>query len=230
MTLVAAPSEAPPGGLSRREALLRETFLEEVERIPGGDRLRRCIQCGTCSGSCPVSYAMDVQPRQLVGLFRAGDLDSIMRSRAIWICASCYSCTVRCPVGIKVTDLIYALKRMALSDEVRSNGRAVAPLSRAFVKIVRRTGRNHELELMARYMLRRAPFRVFSMIPLGWRLWRTGRLAWRPQRIEDVDGLQRIINRAEEMELLYPKDVRRPVEHMGYGGLTERPVAQGGES
>jgi heterodisulfide reductase subunit C len=107
----AAPARAVgrPGELSATEGELRAAFLAEVERIPGGDRLRRCIQCGTCSGSCPVSYAMDVQPRQLVAFFRAGDLESILRSRTIWICASCYACTVRCPAGIKVTELIYGL-------------------------------------------------------------------------------------------------------------------------
>lgn len=227
---IAPPVEIPPGAMSGREVELRAAFLEEVDRIPGGDRLRRCIQCGTCSGSCPVSYAMDLQPRQLVGLFRAGDLASIMRSRSIWICASCYSCTVRCPAGIKVTDLIYALKRMASSNGDLVSQASTAPLARAFVKIVHRTGRNHELELVARYLLRRDPRRLFSMLPLGWRLWRRGRVAFWPKKIKGVEGLQKIIAKAEAMDVLYPKDIRKPVEHLGYGGLTERRVTdQGGQ-
>ncbi|MGZ5383247.1 MAG: 4Fe-4S dicluster domain-containing protein [Acidimicrobiia bacterium] len=223
MSFASTTATTPPlGALSHREAALRKVFLEEVDRIPGGDRIRRCIQCGTCSGSCPVSHAMDIQPRELVGLFRAGDLDSIMRSRTIWICASCYSCTVRCPSGIKVTDLIYALKRMAIADGVGGPGKAISPLAKNFVKIVKRTGRNHELELMARYLLRRAPLRIFSMMPMGWKLLRTGRLALWPKKIKGIEGLQKIIAKAETMDHFYPKQLSEHMGDIGYGVVTER--------
>ena len=227
----AMATATPLGALSDRESALREVFLEEVDRIPGGDRIRRCIQCGTCSGSCPVSYAMDIQPRELVGLFRAGDLDSIMRSRTIWICASCYSCTVRCPAGIKVTDLIYALKRMAIADGVGGPGKAISPLAKNFVKIVKRTGRNHELELMARYLLGRAPLRLFSMMPLGWKLLRTGRLAIWPKKIKGIDEFQKIIAKAETMDHFYPKELTEHMGDIGYGVVTERELvaARGGK-
>ena len=127
---------------------------------------------------------MDIQPRQLVGYFRAGDLESILNSRTIWICASCYACTVRCPAGIKVTDLIYGLKRMALESRTRSrasilgkkaelehvhfpHGMPIHALSEQFVQIVNRDGRNHELELMTRYLWRRAPHRRRPWPPGG---------------------------------------------------------------
>ncbi|MCP3993547.1 MAG: hypothetical protein GY722_00575, partial [bacterium] len=61
-----------PGVLSKTEHELRTAFLEEIERIPGGGRLNQCIQCGTCTASCPVSHAMDITPRQVIGMFRAG--------------------------------------------------------------------------------------------------------------------------------------------------------------
>ena len=60
-----------PGLMTRTEAELRQVFLEQVKAVPAGERIRRCIQCGTCTGSCPVSYAMDISPRQLIALFRA---------------------------------------------------------------------------------------------------------------------------------------------------------------
>lgn len=224
-----SPQTQPrPGALGARERELRKAFLSEVERIPGGDRLRRCIQCGTCSGSCPVSYAMDVQPRQLVGYFRAGDLDSIMSSRTIWLCASCYACTVRCPSGIKVTDLIYGLKRMAMDGRVSTSGLPVAALSGTFVKIVKRLGRNYELELILRYLIRQQPLGLFSMMPLGWRMWRAGRLQWRASRIKGLDGLRRIIARAEAMEEKHPHEALKPTGEIGYGVVDERPTTAPG--
>ena len=109
-----------PGLMSRKEAELRQIFLEQVHLIPGGEKIKKCIQCGTCTGSCPVSYAMDISPRQLIALFRAGEMEAIMKSRTIWICASCYACTTRCPSGIKITDIIYALKRTAMGNKYSS--------------------------------------------------------------------------------------------------------------
>jgi len=229
VTASASLEVAPrPGELSARESELRAAFLTEIERIPGGDRLRRCIQCGTCSGSCPVSYAMDVQPRQLVALFRAGDLDSILRSRTIWICASCYACTVRCPAGIKITELIYGLKRMAMERRIRTRGLPTHALSRQFVRLVKRYGRNQELKLMLRYLLRVEPSRVLRTIPVGWRLLRAGRLPWRTHRIRGIEGLRRIIDRAEQMEAACPRETSEHLGHVGYGAVAERPAASGG--
>jgi heterodisulfide reductase subunit C len=112
------PEVQLPGTLSRREAVLRQTFLDQTKVIPGGEKIKACLQCATCTGSCPLSYAMDITPRQLIALFRAGDIEDILKSRTIWICASCYTCQARCPAGIKVTDIIYALKRTAMERKI----------------------------------------------------------------------------------------------------------------
>jgi heterodisulfide reductase subunit C len=210
--------------MSRRESELRAAFLAEVETIPGGDRLRRCLQCGTCSGSCPVSRDMDVQPRQLVAYFRAGDLDAVLGSRTLWLCASCYACTVRCPAGIKVTDLIYALKRMALDRRRPGRAHPIRALSEEFVRVVGRYGRNQETELLARYLLRVAPWRLPGLLPLGLRLLRRGRLPWRRHRVRDLAGLRRIIERARWMEEDYLHAATRFAGTVGYAALAERPA------
>jgi heterodisulfide reductase subunit C len=221
-----------PGELSAREKELRAAFLAEVTRIPGGDRLRRCIQCGSCSGSCPVSEVMDVQPRGIVAYFRAGDLEAILRSRTIWLCASCYACTVRCPAGIKVTDLIYALKRMALERRIQARSLPIYALSQEFVRVVGRHGRNHELELLVRYLLRKGPLRLLAMAPLGLRLIRAGRWQWFPKRVKDRKGLRRILARAGQMEDDFVRESAAPAGSVGYGVVADRAaaVASGGGS
>ena len=93
---------------------LHKIFLEDVYGIPGGEKIKQCQQCGTCSGSCPTAYLMDYGPREVIAAFRAGILDRVVKSNTIWLCTSCYSCTVRCPAGIKVTDIMYELKRLAI--------------------------------------------------------------------------------------------------------------------
>ena len=131
----------------RTEEDLRSAFWDQIHSFPEGDKIRNCLQCGTCTGSCPVSDAMDITPRETVALFRAGLLTEILHSRTIWICASCYSCTVRCPVGIRVTDSLYALKRIAMEKKIYPDKFPVYALSKAFIKNIYRYGRNYELGL-----------------------------------------------------------------------------------
>ena len=191
---------ASPGVFGKTEQELHAAFLAEVDRIPGGERLRRCIQCGTCTGSCPVSYAMDLTPREVVAYFRAGALDPILRSRTIWVCASCYQCTTRCPANIKITDLLYALKRVAYDRRVFPDRFPVYVMSETFVGQIKKYGRNHEAELLRRYFFKTGIGRMFKQMPVASKLWKKGRIRLSPARIKGIDGLRRIIARAEQFD------------------------------
>ena len=76
-----------------------------------------CIQCGTCSASCPTAYAMDYSPRQLWQMVRLGMEETVLNSRTFWLCTVCKSCQVRCPRGIRITDTMVALKEYAQERE-----------------------------------------------------------------------------------------------------------------
>jgi heterodisulfide reductase subunit C len=182
--------------MSRKERELREAFLEEVDLIPGGEKIKQCIQCGTCTGSCPVSYAMEITPRKVIALFRAGEIESILRSNTIWLCASCYGCTVRCPAGIKITDMMYALKRLAMSRNIYPRGSPVKALSSSFVRIVNKYGRSREVNLLLSYGFKTNPFKLLSSIPLGWRLRSKGRIPLGGTRIKGHSELSGVIKRA----------------------------------
>jgi heterodisulfide reductase subunit C len=191
---------AEPGVFGKTERELHEAFLAEVDRIPGGERLRRCVQCGTCTGSCPVSYAMDLTPREVVAYFRAGAIDAILRSRTIWVCASCYQCTTRCPANIKITDLLYALKRVAFDQRIFPQKFPVYVMSETFVDQIKKYGRNHEAELLRKYFLKTGIGRMFRQIPLACKLWGKGRIKLLPVKIKGLDGLRRMIARAEQFD------------------------------
>jgi len=187
--------------LHRREAELRAAYWDQVATFPDGYKVKNCIQCGSCTGSCPVAYAMDITPRQIVALFRAGYLEDILRSRAIWICASCYACTVRCPVGIRVTDNLYALKRVAEKMKIFPEKLPVHALSETFVGNVRRYGRNWELWLGLKYLLSTNPKKLLSPSTLRFALamFKRKRLAVRPTRIQRINEVRAIIDKAEKM-------------------------------
>jgi len=67
-------------------------------------KLSTCLQCGTCSSSCPTWFAMDVPPRKLWRMLSLGMKQEIAKLSTFWLCTACNSCTVRCPRGIKVAD------------------------------------------------------------------------------------------------------------------------------
>lgn len=180
------------------EAAMDLDFLEEVYQTPGGGKIKHCIQCGTCSGSCPVSWAMEETPRQLFALIRAGMRDRVLDSLTIWTCASCYQCTVRCPQKIKITDVMYALKRIAMREN-RTRSKASQALSKKFTGEVRARGRNHETSLMTKYMLAVNPGGMFKAAPIGMKLWTHGRLPLGAQRVKDIKNLRKIMAKAEEL-------------------------------
>ncbi|MGA9363441.1 MAG: 4Fe-4S dicluster domain-containing protein [Bacteroidota bacterium] len=185
--------------MSKKESELRSAFLEQVELIPGGHKIKQCIQCGTCTGSCPVSYAMDITPRRTIAMFRAGEIESILRSNTIWICASCYACTVRCPAGIKITDMMYAFKRIAMERNIYPRDLPVHALSSSFVSIVNKYGRNQEVNLLLRFGLKTNPAKLIAQAPLGWRLWSKGRVSLKTSKIKDRKQLSSIIRRVLSM-------------------------------
>jgi len=206
-----------PGTVARRESDLRSAFLREVLEIPDGEKIKRCIQCGTCSGSCPVSYAMDLQPRELIGFFRAGLIERVLRSKSIWICASCYQCATRCPSQIKVTDIIYALKRLAMDRKIYPEKFPVHVLSAKFVHYVNKYGRNFELGLMMQYYLKTDPMRLLRMAPMGLKLMKKGRVATRPQRIKALGDIRKIIAKADTFTMPRETYQREYIEGMiGY--------------
>jgi len=182
----------------RKEIDLRAAFWDQVGSFPDGDKIKSCIQCGTCTGTCPVSYAMDITPRQIIALFRGGQLETIMRSRAIWLCASCYSCTVRCPNGIKVTDTMYALKRLAMSNEIYPLKFPVHTLSKEFTRNIYKYGRNYELGLGLKYFLSTNIVKLFSNFQFGLTMIRSKRLGLIPKRLKRINEIQAIIKKANQ--------------------------------
>jgi heterodisulfide reductase subunit C len=185
----------------KKEAELRAAFWDQVATFPDGFKIRNCIQCGSCTGACPVAHVMDITPRQIVALFRAGFIEDILRSRSIWICASCYACTVRCPRGIRVTDNLYALKRLATARGIFPARFPAHALSKAFADNIHARGRNWELWLGIRYFLTTRPSVLLSanLRTFGLRMLRKGRLPLKPPRIKRMHEVRAIVAKAQSM-------------------------------
>lgn len=177
-------------------------FLEEVSaRTAGVSRLEMCIQCGTCGGSCPSAEDMDHTPRLLFAMIRAGMRDEALASNTPWICVSCYHCVVRCPQDVHIADVMYTLKGMAIQAKLYRDSTA-PDFSQTFVDMVETYGRSYEFGLATRHYLKHFPMRMPSMAPMGLGMLTKKRMGFTPKRIEGIDQLTTILDRAKTLEVV----------------------------
>jgi len=175
------------------------SFLDEViAATPSEARLRICIQCGTCGGSCPSGADMDHTPRQIFAMLRADMREAVLKSNTPWYCVSCYYCMVRCPQEIHITDIMYTLKRMSLAEGYKEQA-AASDFSKAFINWVENYGRAFELGLMSVHMLKHNLLGPFKLADMGLGMVTKGRMDFTPKRIRDLDGLKAILAKAKEI-------------------------------
>jgi heterodisulfide reductase subunit C2 len=140
------------------------------------DMLQACIQCGTCTASCPNEFAMDATPRRLWRLVLMDRRDAVFSSKTFTLCSSCYTCTLRCPRGLPLTDAMAALKRIAARQGLKQY-RTSTYFCQEFINSVRRHGRVREMAFMALYMARlKSPLLPLRLAPLGLKLIAKGKV------------------------------------------------------
>lgn len=182
------------------DQLKGRALIEWVEdRTPGDSRLEMCIQCGTCGGSCPSAQDMDHTPRQLFAMLRAELEEEVLDSNTPWLCVSCYLCTVRCPQEVKITDIMYTLKTLAVARG-RSYANTARDFSETFTGYVEKYGRSFEFGLATRHSLAHMPTSIPGVLELGMGLLTKGRIDMTPHKIEKIDQLRKIMARAKELE------------------------------
>jgi len=102
-------------------------FVDQVERL-SGQRLLACYQCGNCSAGCPMSDHMEILPHQIVRLAQLGLGETLCGSRAIWACVSCMTCNGRCPKGVRIAEVIEAVREVVLRSNRRDDRFEVSSL------------------------------------------------------------------------------------------------------
>ena len=161
--------------------------------------IQPCIQCGTCSGSCPNEFAMDLTPRRLWRMVLMGQENDIFESHTFTLCSSCYYCTLRCPRGLPLTEAMAALKQAAAGQGLRVH-RQSNLFYESFMQSVRRHGRVREMEFMTLYFMGVGnPLLPLRFAPLGLKLMAKGKVSLQvPSR--GSGKLNALFNKVKEME------------------------------
>ena len=92
-------------------------FKHRVASLPGADKLMVCFQCGMCSSDCPVARRVEVfRPRTIVRFAVLGLKSALFDDGIIWLCTNCYTCQEHCPQGVRPTEVIEALRALAVAE------------------------------------------------------------------------------------------------------------------
>jgi heterodisulfide reductase subunit C len=125
---------------------------QAVEEISGVD-ISVCFQCKKCSSGCPVAKLTRSRPSEIMRQLHLGAGNELLESDLVWMCASCETCSARCPMGIDVAAVIDALRRLALERGAAKQKGNVPLFNRAFLKTVETFGRSYEIGMIAAYKL-----------------------------------------------------------------------------
>ena len=92
-------------------------FKYDVAAQPGGEHIKVCYSCGTCTAGCPVTEAdARYSPRRIIRMVLLGQRQAVLSDPLIWYCETCYACSAYCPQNVKFGDVMRALREMSISE------------------------------------------------------------------------------------------------------------------
>jgi len=171
-------------------------FRRDVEERLG-QKVSGCYQCGKCTAGCPMTPDMDLTPNQVVHAVQLGLRERALGCKTIWVCASCETCSTRCPKEFDIARLMDVLRGMSLADGVaHEDARDIIRFHKAFLNSVRRHGRPNEAEMVAEYKLRSGHFfqDAVNAIKMAVR----GKIKPVPKSIAGARAVRRIFERTQQ--------------------------------
>ena len=169
----------------------KSSFLSEIVEA-SGETLQDCYQCQKCSAGCPVAYAMDLLPNQILRHIQYDHRERVLGSKTIWICASCYSCSVRCPNDIDIARIMDTLRTLAIRSGIHPGEKEVPLFHSVFLDTIKSKGRIHELSLILQLKSKTREF--FKDAGLGWKMFRKGKIKLFPSRFRAGKEVQQIFS------------------------------------
>jgi len=177
------------------------SFLNEVETL-SGEKVSACYQCRKCSNGCPVTFAMDFLPNQLMHAIKMGLKEEVLRSSTPWVCASCETCTTRCPNDIDIAHVMDTLRQLSIQAKTVEKDRKIPIFHKVFLDSIRKRGRVYELGMIQTYTLKSGDFKdklnkgeLMNDLKLGWSMLTKGKLPLLPVSIRGVKEVREIFKK-----------------------------------
>jgi heterodisulfide reductase subunit C len=163
-------------------------FLKKAQ-AESGVNISACFGCQKCSNGCPVQFAMDLHPYQVVRYAQLGQADRLKDCETIWVCSSCQTCVTRCPNDVDIPRFMDYLKETVAGERPPALQKRILQFHRTFLSEIKTRGRVFEASLMTRQMILSGDFvnpgKVIKTVRLGVAMLRRGRLRIMPDRVKD---------------------------------------------
>jgi heterodisulfide reductase subunit C len=171
-----------------------DSLANQIKEICG-ENVKKCYQCGKCTASCPLAFAMDVKPNQVMRMAQLG-LKEVLQSSTIWICASCASCTARCPLEIRISFVMDALREIALKENIPPKEPNIPLFHKVFFRWIGWLGKLYEFGFIMEYKLRSKQW--FNDILMGIKMFINGKLNPIPTSSPNSEEVRKLIEKASQ--------------------------------
>lgn len=169
------------GAMPEKLTIEPDAALLDTVETRSGEKVSACYQCRKCTNGCPLAFTMDVMPNQVMRMVQLGMEDELLESKTIWVCASCQTCTTRCPNNIDIAHLMDTLRQLSLESGIPAGEPKVVKFHKAFLDSLRWNGRVFELGMVGQYKL--ATRDLFSDTKMAWEMFKRGKLKFLPAGI-----------------------------------------------
>lgn len=168
-----------------------------VEEL-SGQKISTCFQCEKCSSGCPLTFAMDILPHQVMHRIHLGLTGEVLESDTIWVCASCETCTARCPNEIDIAHVMDTLRQLSINKGVKKSHRQAPVFHSVFLSNVRRFGRMHEMTLALEYAFKSEGIKgIRQQAGMGLEMMRKGKIKIIPGRLRAGKQIDHIFRTAK---------------------------------
>ncbi len=174
-------------------------FIERVYKASGQD-VRRCYQCGKCSAGCAVHNCkgMDVSPNRIMRMIQLGMEKEVLRTKTIWVCVVCSTCTARCPRDIDIGRVMDTLRIMAYKKGITQYSGDAAVFHEKFMNNIKNFGRMYELLFIVNYSMK--TFYALKLLDIAPQTLLKGNLPFFPSKMKNSRQIGEIIENIKRME------------------------------
>jgi heterodisulfide reductase subunit C len=165
------------------------SLMEEVKERSATE-LNRCYQCRACGNGCPFVGAMDYSPNQVIRLVQFGMREEVLRSKTIWVCVGCHTCSSQCPMGIDIAAVMDTLRLMAVEEGAPIGKPNIIDFHEEVLRSLEKYGRAHKLSIMLGY--KRQTGGWLSDLDVGLRMLAKRKLELKPSRVRAAGEIARL--------------------------------------
>lgn len=115
-------------------------FKHRIAARRGGEGIKACFACKACTATCPIE-PLDEQydPRKIIRMALLGMKDEVVKQGFVWLCSGCYGCQEACPQDVRLTEVMFVIKNLAVAEA------CVPPGLTAQRELLRTHGRLYEV-------------------------------------------------------------------------------------